>query len=766
MKKNILFAALQCCFLFLGFDNLSGQVQQFNQRDSVAHYSIEEITVTAVFVKNKTSPLRINEIERKSILNNAVAATYPEILKGIPGVYATSETGNYGDAKLNIRGFKQENISILLNGIPISGITSSNMYWNNWLGLADATNAIQVQKGIGGSMIADNSVGGTVNILTAQTSENRLISAGMYATSYGLHKFNFSYDSGEMKNGWAAKVMTSYTFGNNYIDATEVNSWSYMLNVSKRFNNKNTLVFTVLGSPETHNQRSSRLTFEEIQKYGVTYNKSWGYYNSKPFNISRNQYHKPYFTLHHLYNNHERLNIVSSAYLALASGGGRWSETKGKKIISYLNEEGQIDWNTVIEENKTAGSSQNILSDYLAGHIQSGATSKLEYRINQKWNIESGFHYQYYWTWEKERITDLLGGQYWLENNTQKGVGDYIRTSNGKTTHHTTIYISGKYKSGNWNGFVGVSTSNSNVQRWDKWNYVDDYKSKWVHGYGYTLKRGILYKVDKKSSVYVNSAVYSRVPYSNVWFSSGNNDITKGVKNERNYLAELGYRYVHNKGNIEINCYYAYWKNKTIYSDPYKQSDESSSKYIINGLDAQHTGIELEAKQHVTHWLMLTGYVTIADWHWTNDVKAIIYDDYTGKELGEVNIYCNGLPVGDAPQTQIGASAIFNINKNLYFEIECQHNARIYADFAPDSRKDAADKIVPYKFPAYTLINCNLNYKGFFIKVNNLFNVEYIERGIDGMNHDLETFTGYWGFGINGSVGVIVTLGGNTPYKK
>ena len=50
------------------------------------------------------------------------------MLKGIPSLYATSESGSYGDAKLNIRGFAQENLSVLLNGIPISGLVSGSMY--------------------------------------------------------------------------------------------------------------------------------------------------------------------------------------------------------------------------------------------------------------------------------------------------------------------------------------------------------------------------------------------------------------------------------------------------------------------------------------------------------------------------------------------------------------------------------------------------------------------------------------------------------------
>ncbi len=113
--------------------------------------------MSASYLKGTKSPMRIKSIDKQQIESKAFGKTYPELLKEIPGIYATSETGSYGDAKINIRGFKQENISVLLNGIPVSGLVSGNMYWNNWLGLTDATlTRCRFQKGIGASMLSDN----------------------------------------------------------------------------------------------------------------------------------------------------------------------------------------------------------------------------------------------------------------------------------------------------------------------------------------------------------------------------------------------------------------------------------------------------------------------------------------------------------------------------------------------------------------------------------------------------------------------------------
>ena len=262
--------------------------------------SIQEAVINSTFASVTSSPLRLTTIDGEKLMQRATARTYPEMLRGIPSLYATSESGSYGDAKLNIRGFGQDNISVLLNGIPISGLVTGSMYWNNWMGLADATYAVQVQKGVGASLLSDGSVGGSVNIITESPSENFSAEAGVHGSHYGTVKGFVKLSSGTLPKGWAVNLMASYVGGNGYVDATRVNSFAYMLNVSKLIGQEHSLIFTALGSPEKHEQRSSRLSQDEVEKYGLRYNKNWGMRDGKAFNLSYNNYFKPYFTLQHI----------------------------------------------------------------------------------------------------------------------------------------------------------------------------------------------------------------------------------------------------------------------------------------------------------------------------------------------------------------------------------------------------------------------------------------------------------------------------------
>ena len=97
-------------------------------QDTTKNIALDAVTVSAGVADKRHSSLRLENIDKQTILYEAPGRTFPELIRNVPGVYASSESGSFGDAKINIRGFKQENISVLLNGVPISGLTSGSMY--------------------------------------------------------------------------------------------------------------------------------------------------------------------------------------------------------------------------------------------------------------------------------------------------------------------------------------------------------------------------------------------------------------------------------------------------------------------------------------------------------------------------------------------------------------------------------------------------------------------------------------------------------------
>ena len=728
--------------------------------DSVIN--LQEVVIRDNFGSSETTPLSIKTLQPSHIKLYSTSPNYVEMMQGIPGVYATPSTGSYGDATLNIRGFKQENISILLNGIPIQGLTSGSMYWNNWMGLAEATYAVQIQKGMGSSMLADCAMGGMVNIITKTGEGSPEWDFSTSYTQYGTKKAMLSYSTGQLKHGWSANMMVSGVYGDGFVEASEVKSMSYLLSVSKILNDNNTLIFTALGSPEQHDQRNTELSKEEVDKYGRGYSKNWGYLNGQKYSIGRNHYFKPYFTLQHLMDKGD-LHMKNSLYLAIADGGGRSTfndyTQSSPSIIAHQTTDGHIDFDAVIAENTASGYSKNIMIDYLSGHTQAGGVVSGDYKLTDKWKLGAGVQYQYFDTWSKMVVLDILGGNAVKYNGQDLVEGDYIGSRYGRTTHLASGYGQISFGGRKLNANLGVSVFSGNYRRHDdETGKVSD----WAHGWGATVKSGLLYHITGRSQAFVNLGYNSRLPYAGTYLVSSDLSVKDDVTNEENLMAELGTRINWNGGGFSLSAYAADWGNKTVTVNIAKRANEKAQKYYITGLNALHMGVELSARQQITSWASLNAYANLASWKWKSSGSALIYDGYSGETLNTYTIYCDGLHVGDSPQTQIGAEANFQMPMGFYARLAWQFNDRMYADFEPDKRTNPASNDA-YRFPSWNVIDATLGWSSqltdnihfdIFAVGRNLTDEYYIERGIDGAANDLDSFRGYWGAPRTLSVGM------------
>ena len=728
--------------------------------DSVIN--LQEVVIRDNFSSSETTPLSIKTLSPSHIKLYSTSPNYVEMMQGIPGVYATPSTGSYGDATLNIRGFKQENISILLNGIPIQGLTSGSMYWNNWMGLAEATYAVQIQKGMGSSMLADCAMGGMVNIITKTGEGSPEWDFSTSYTQYGTKKAMLSYSTGQLKNGWSANMMVSGVYGDGFVEASEVKSMSYLLSVSKILNDDNTLIFTALGSPEQHDQRNTELSETEVNTYGRGYSKNWGYLNGEKYSIGRNHYFKPYFTLQHHYDK-GALHMKNSLYLAIADGGGRSTfndYTKpSQSIIAHQTADGHIDFDAIIAENAASGYSKNVMIDYLSGHTQAGGVVSADYSLNDKWTLGSGLQYQLFDTWSKMVVLDLLGGDAVQYGGQDLKVGDYIGARYGRTTHLASGYGQIKYDGRKINTNLGVSVFSGNYRRHDD---VTGNVSDWAHGWGVGVKSGILYHITGKSQAFINLGYNSRLPYAGTYLVSSDLSVKDDVVNEKNLMAEAGTRISWNGGGMELSGYYARWNDKTVTVNIAKRANEAAQKYYITGLNALHMGVELSVQQQLASWVNLSAFANLASWKWKSSGEALIYDGYTGETLNTYTIYCDGLHVGDSPQTQFGAQADFKMPYGFYANLSWQYNDRMYADFEPNDRK-TAESPDAYRLPSWNILDATIGWSNqlsdnmhldVFAAGRNLTDAHYIERGKDGANHDLATFRGYWGAPRTLSVGM------------
>jgi hypothetical protein len=186
---------------------------------------------------------------------------------------------------------------------------------------------------------------------------------------------------------------------------------------------------------------------------------------------------------------------------------------------------------------------------------------------------------------------------------------------------------------------------------------------------------------------------------------------------------------------------------------------------MVNGLDALHQGVEMEISQRVGDVLTIGGIFSLGNWQWKNDVTALLYNN-ENVVVDTIDVYANGLFVGDAPQTQLGLFGSVRVFKMFRVSAQWNYYDRMYADFNPANRTDPDDRSQPYRLPSYHALDLHLEFPFKAGNIEflaygsafNLLNDEYIIRAVDGPSHDRETMTGFWGLGRNFNFGIKVAF--------
>ncbi len=753
--------------------------------------SLDEVKIMSSFVTDRSTPVAVSTVKARMIEQKTGNQDYPEILKMTPGIYATKEGGGSGDDRLTLRGFQQENVSLLLNGVPVSSMENGLVYWSNWAGLTDATEAIQVQRGLGASRVAMNSVGGTINIITKSAAAEAGGVLRYSLSDYGNSKTILSFSTGKLKNGVALTFLGSRTVGPGFVDATFVDGWSYFLSLDKVFNTKHRLVLTAMGSPERHGQRNYGMSQADFEKFGVKYNSNWGEYNGEILTLSENFYHKPQINLNHYWSINSKTFLSTSAYVSFGKGGGRYTEAfnYGPSTWSFQKNY-QIDFDQIFMNNSThtdstvladgslvKGYSKNILTNYRANHYWVGILSSLALDVSDKLKLTTGIHLRNFRSHLFEEVDDLMGGNLWVEQYTWslagvsgrgqiKKPGDVINVDNYSMISYGNLFGQAEYKTGKLTAFIASTISGTHYRREDPYNYPNDPLSEPVNKGGFDVKGGAGYQVGQYGNVYGNLGYYSREPYYKFVYVNYSNTVAHDLVNEKITAAEAGYTYESGKITSRINLYYTLWKDKSLLSrENIQLTDSTMTRSLVRGLNAVHRGIEAEISYTIIQNLTVAATVSLGDWKWQNDVSASIYND-NQVLVDSMNVYTKGLYVGDAPQTQLGLSAEYHTLAGFRFAADVVFYDRLYANFDPVNRNNPDDRSQPYQIPSYSLLDLyagyDMNVKQFPISLQlacqNVFNKQTIIRGDDGAGHDLETFKGFWSLGRTFNVSVKISF--------
>jgi iron complex outermembrane receptor protein len=297
-------------------------------------------------VAGKT-PVAFSDLSRAEIERQYSHQDVPMVLAQQPGVYAYSDAGNgVGYSYLKIRGFQQDRIGVMLNGIPLNDPEAHAVYWVDHADIISAASNIQLQRGVGNSLFGSAVFGGTVNMTMNYHALERgfkcTVGYGNY-TDKGLNlpstKFALSYNQPLTRfPGIFTYVRISQMKSDGYRIGSGTRQLSAHLGLERLTRTSLTRLEAIVGDEKT------AFAWEGvIPLYGYNLNdrrdRRYNYYADPQWNGGRKNSNQDVFRQSVLALHHSQKfgSAIASATLYNVAGKGYYEQFKGDQKVDEYN---------------------------------------------------------------------------------------------------------------------------------------------------------------------------------------------------------------------------------------------------------------------------------------------------------------------------------------------------------------------------------------------------------------------------------------------
>lgn len=416
----------------------------------------DEIIVEINRAKERETPVAFSNIDNKTIEARIHGQDAPMLAKGVPGLYTYSTDGaGNGESQLLVRGFSQNYVQVLINGIPTNDPESNSVYWSNWGAVSSNAGSIQIQRGAGSSLYGSGSFGGSFNILTENPSLYPFYGANFSLGDPMNTIYGVKLSSGLISGKFSAALSVDNKIAEGTRISGRYEGLNYYTSLSYFFNNKNSLKFVLHGAPQVHGYSFSQDVIY-FTKYGYKANPanflpldvvnqlpvnktdglpSYGLLDgkndlkdSKFVNLAHNFFHKPQAELHYTFDINEKSIFRSTAFLSLGRGGGTSLNNAGTLFtirrpssgnfgtsldtitVNYYGPEGYVTTRGVADTiylNRTGNNTFQRNSYSL--HSQYGILSNFQTQLSKNFNLTAGFEFRNWRADHPGHFTNLYG---------------------------------------------------------------------------------------------------------------------------------------------------------------------------------------------------------------------------------------------------------------------------------------------------------------------------------------------------------------------
>ena len=786
--KNITHKLFFVALLMMGTTIYAQESSEENWEDLE---ELEEIVLVGGGVidlaEDRKTPVAVSTITGEEIQKKIGTQDITMTLANTPSIYVAGQSGAFGDTRIAVRGFGQDNTAFMLNGQPINGMEDGKMYWSNWSGMNDIANVVQIQRGLGASKLAISSVGGTVNFVMRSTSKQQggFAYAGFANDNY--LKTTFSYDTGENDNGWSTSFLLTHWQGDGYAEGTFGQGQTYFFSLGYKMNDKHNFNFLMTGAPQWHDQNFTKSIATYLDK-GRKYNNNYGYYGDRYLTERRNFYHKPVFNLNWDYKIDDKSSLSTVLYASTGNGGGTGG--RGQRIRT---DEGYIDYDAIYAYNlSTSGAGGNYAAEggYVTRasmnmHNWLGAVSNYETQLSDNLTFNVGVDLRTYYGEHFRIVENFHGLTSWQENirlrdqnNNHQTYGTYgtykyvvatesmganpweatfnnfdedqkIAYSNDERISYGGLFTQLEYVNDDFSAFFQGSVSQTMYQRWDHYQYADQslidgtssqwtgealpdgitdgVKSEKADNFGYNAKAGVGFGVGENGQAYVNAGYYSRAPYFDNIYLNYTNQINPNTSNETIIGLEAGYVYEVPNFSARVDLYRTSWADRVTSS--FYVDDDVVFYNISEGVTQLHQGVEVSfsAKPQEDVPYTLKGFLSVGDWIYEGDAITRLQDE-DQNVISTETVDVDGGKVGDAAQFSAGLGLDVDLAERFSFDSDIRFYDDLYANVGAVKEN--------LELPSYHVVDMGLSYKMFVndgtldirLNVNNVFDNVYISE--------------------------------------
>jgi len=750
--------------------------------------TVKEVTITGDVAIDRKTPVAVTSIGPEFIEEHIGNGDIPNLLIGVPGVYATDQGGGYGDQRVSIRGFSSKsnngNVAYTVNGIPVNDPETGAVYWSDFSGITDVARSIQVQRGIGASKIIVPAFGGTINVTTRTTDQQAggFVSEGI--GSNGWNKTAVMVSTGLDKNGWAATFEGSRTQGAYPFDGSNFKGYDYFFNLSKIISPSQTISLTLIGTQQTHGARLEQPLNPTVNTntgvvtpgytgapQGTAWNNYFGIKDGKDFNPDNNFYSEPILSINHDWTINSKSSLSTVLYGMLGDGGGGYFNFPSGTGLTTVKRLGgaysPIDYTSLETLNASNPNGQSTAFGYAAHSHTDWVGLRSTYRttLGKYIDLSAGVDLRYYVGDHYENITDLMGGNYVdgtrsgaegtdgsndINNPNQKlGIGSKYSYFNRDFVETQGAFAQAEYSKDNFSVFLTATGSEQEYRRRDYFNYLDsdpNQTSRTVNFTTYQVKGGANYNINENMNVFANVGYLTKPPYVAGIFEGFTNSINKNPLAEKLFDYELGYNFKTSSFSAKLDAYRTSYNNRTL---SISQVDPQGGQDITNisGLNAMYQGVELELNYKPIQQILLGGMLSLQDNYYTSNAGPAVLLNEQGQPVGKTQkeVFLKNQKVGDAPQGTAQAFANFYVVSQLKIGVSCNYywDNLAYVPLAGPLSSFVSSyssaNVHPYHVPDYALWKMNATYKfkmaGFDAEligtVNNLLDTKAITDAED-----------------------------------